>query len=264
LLSGEQSPRMGECRVIAIANQKGGAGKTTTTANLSAALSRRGYRVLVVDCDPQGSLTYALGVDPSDLELSLYDVILGDATAQNAVLNPVLDEPNLSLIGANLLLSGAERKLAGNISQYTKLRKHLEPLLPHYDFVLLDCPPALGLLTLNVLNFAGEVIIPTDVGVLTLLGVGQLLDTIEEVKGENPRLSRVYALSGRAKNTNLSKEVRDKLLKKFGNNLLKTVIRESVKVGEAQGQRVPITVYSPTNPAAQDYFDLVEELTNGA
>lgn len=264
LLSGEDRPRVEHCRVIAIANQKGGAGKTTTTANLAAALARRGYHVLAVDCDPQGSLTFALGVHPlKELSTGLYHVLIGEKTIQDVVLTPILDEPRLSLVGANVLLSGAERELYNDIGQYTKLRKALMPCLARYDFILMDCPPALGLLPLNALNAASELIIPVDVGPFTLLGVGQLLKTVGQVQEVNPNLSRVYALSNRVDHTVMAREVREELQTKFGDGLFKTVIRDRAKITEAQGQRLPVIVYSPNSEPAQDYFELVEELTDG-
>jgi chromosome partitioning protein len=265
LLLGDTRQPTDPCRVIAIANQKGGAGKTTTAANTAAALARRGYHVLAIDCDPQGSLTYALGVHPlKELTTGLYHVLIGEKTIQDVVLTPIMDEPRLSLVGANVLLSGAERELYNDIGQYTKLRKALAPCLALYDFILLDCPPALGLLPLNALNAAGELIIPVDVGPFTLLGVGQLLKTVEQVQEVNPKLTRVYALSNRVDHTVMAREVREQLQEKFGEGLLKTVIRDRAKITEAQGQRLPVIVYSPNSEPAQDYFELVKELTANA
>ena len=258
------TPPHKSCRVIALANQKGGVGKTSTCANLAAALSGAGERVLAVDCDPQGNLTQALGPDPDSLEITLYNVLVERQPLDAAILSPVLNQPNLSLIGANLELAAADHQLAGVVAREMRLRQVLEPYLTRYDYVLLDCPPALGLLTLNALTAAGEVIVPVDMGVFSLRGVAKLMDTISEVRGVNPGLRRVHALSNRADNTNLSSDVRAELERGFGDDLLVTSIRKSVRVGEAQAARSPITVYRPKDPAAQDYFALAEEVKNAA
>lgn len=251
------------CRVIAFANQKGGVGKTTTCANLAAALSRTA-RVLAVDCDPQGNLTQALGPNPDALEYTLYNVLVERLPLDKAILSPVLNEPNLSLVGANLELAAADHQLAGVVAREMRLRQVLEPYQDRYDYILLDCPPALGLLTLNALTAAGEVIVPVDMGVFSLRGVAKLMDTISEVRGVNPHLRRVHALSNRADNTNLSADVRTELKRGFGDDLLQTTIRRSVRVGEAQAARTPITLYRPKDPAAQDYVSLAEEVKSGA
>jgi chromosome partitioning protein len=255
---------VGGCRIIALANQKGGVGKTTTCANLAAALSRSGARVLAVDCDPQGNLTQALGPNPDALDVTLYNVLVERVPLDKAILSPILNEPNLSLVGANLELAAADHQLAGVVAREMRLRQVLDPVKDRYDYILLDCPPALGLLTLNALTAAAEVIVPVDMGVFSLRGVAKLMDTISEVRGVNPGLRRVHALSNRADNTNLSADVRAELKRGFGDDLLVTQVRRSVRVGEAQAARTPITLYRPKDPAAQDYLALAEEVRNGA
>jgi chromosome partitioning protein len=258
------APKVGVgCRVIALANQKGGVGKTTTCANLAAALSRSA-RVLAVDCDPQGNLTQALGPNPDSLDDTLYNVLVERLPLDKAILSPILNEPNLSLVGANLELAAADHQLAGVVAREMRLRQVLDPVRDRYDYILLDCPPALGLLTLNALTAASEVIVPVDMGVFSLRGVAKLMDTIAEVRGVNPGLRRVSALSNRADNTNLSADVRAELKRGFGDDLLVTQVRRSVRVGEAQAARTPITLYRPKDPAAQDYVALAEEVRNGA
>lgn len=251
------------CRVIALANQKGGVGKTSTCANLAAALASDSL-VLAVDCDPQGNLTQALGPNPDNLEITLYNVLVERTPLETAILNPILNQPNLSLVGANLELAAADHQLAGVVAREMRLRQVLEPYMDRYDYILIDCPPALGLLTLNALTAATEIVVPVDMGVFSLRGVAKLMDTISEVRGVNPHLRRVQALSNRADNTNLSVEVRAELQRGFGNDLLSTSIRRSVKVGEAQAARIPITVYRPRDPAAQDYLALAQEVRDGA
>lgn len=253
-------PEPKPCRVIAVANQKGGVGKTSTCANLAAALAGRGLRVLAVDCDPQGNLTQSFGPDPDSLEYSLYDVLVGQLPLNKAIQSPVLGYPTLALVGANLELSGANLALGGAISRETLLRDSLAPSLAEYDFVFIDCPPALGLLTLNALSAAHEIIVPVEMGVFSLRGVAKLLDTIAAVRRINPSLRRVRALSNRTDNTKLSGDVQDELRRSFGTELFQTTIRRSVKVGEAQASRAPITVYRPSDPAAKDYLALAAEV----
>lgn len=254
----------GICRVIAVANQKGGVGKTSTCANLATALSAGGARVLAVDCDPQGNLTQAFGPDPDSLDMSLYNVLIERQPLEKALLNPVLGLPGLSLVGANLELAAADLQLGNAVARESRLRQVLEPHLAFYDYVFIDCPPALGLLTLNALTAATEVIVPVEMGVFSLRGVSKLMDTISEVRSINPGLRRIRALSNRSDNTNLSLDVQAELKRSFGDDLFKTVIRRSVKVGEAQAAHLPITVYRPKDPAAKDYRDLAEEVKNAA
>jgi len=248
-------------RVIAVANQKGGVGKTTTTANLAAVLALKAS-VLVVDCDPQGNLTQSLGVNPDRLETTLFDVLAGTRSVADAVVTPITDLPNLVLLPSNLDLAGIELKLAGNVTRDHRLRRVLEPYREDTDFVLIDCPPALGLLTLNGLVAADEVLIPVDIGVFSLRGVAKLLETIAEVRTVNTSLGRVRALINRAERTNLTADMRAELLRAFGSELLETSIRKSVKVGEAQAEHMPLPLHRPEDPAALDYVALAKEIQN--
>ena len=236
------------CRVVAVANQKGGVGKTSTCANLAAALSSE-FRVLAMDCDPQGNLTQSLGPDPDSLEITLYNVLVERVPLTRAIQNPVLGHPNLSLVGANLELAAADHQLNGVVARELRLRQVLEPHLTEYDFVFIDCPPALGLLTINALSAATEVIVPVEMGVFSLRGVAKLLDTIGEVRQVNPALSRIRALGNRTDNTNLTTDVQAELQRSFGADLFNTSIRRSVRIGEAQAGRLPITVSPPQRPA---------------
>lgn len=247
------------CRVIAVANQKGGVGKTSTCANLAAALSDE-FRVLAVDCDPQGNLTQALGPNPDTLDISLYNLLVERTPIRRGILNPVLGHPGLSLIGANLELAGADPQLAGAVLRELRLRQTLEPVLPDYDFIILDCPPTLGLLTINALMAATEVIIPVEMGVFSLRGVAKLLDTVAEVRVANPSLHRINALANRTDNTNLTTDVQAELLNTFGGDLFRTTIRRSVKIGESQAARLPITITNPKDRAAIDYAALAKEV----
>ena len=262
LSSGSRLPTQ-PCRIIALANQKGGVGKTSTCANLAAALSTDAL-VLVIDCDPQGNLTQALGPNPDALEVTLYNVLVERYPLDGALQNPILNQPNLSLVGANLELAAADHQLAGVVAREMRLRQVLEPYMTRYDYILINCPPALGLLTLNALSAATEIVVPVDMGVFSLRGVAKLMDTISEVRAVNPGLRRVRALSNRSDNTNLSTDVQAELRRGFGDDLFQTSIRRSVRVGEAQAARCPITIFRPRDPAALDYLALAEEIRHGA
>ena len=254
----------GACRVIAVANQKGGVGKTSTCANLAAALSKNGYRVLAIDCDPQGNLTQALGPNPDTLEVTLYKVLIDRLPLERAILNPILDQPGLSLVGSNLDLAAVDRELADKVARELTLREAIEGSLGAFDFVFIDAPPSLGVLTLNALSAATEVIVPVEMGVFSLRGVDKLLDTIKEVRRINKGLTRIRPLCNRLENTNLSSEIRDELARSFGGELYRTTIRKSVRVAEAQAAHMPITVYRPNDPASKDYMALAEEVCDGA
>lgn len=253
---------VGDCRVISVANQKGGVGKTSTCANLAAALSEE-FRILAVDCDPQGNLTQALGSNPDKLEVTLYNVLVDRKPLQSVMISPVLGHPNLSLIPANLELAAVDPQLAGKVLSELRLRQALEPYLKDFDYIFLDCPPALGLLTLNALMAATEIIIPVEMGIFSLRGVSKLLDTISEVRAANTGLTRIRALANRSDNTNLTTDVQSELKEAFGADLFKTSIRRSVRVGEAQVARTPITIFKPSDKASLDYFALAEEVKHG-
>jgi len=251
------------CRVIAIANQKGGVGKTSIVANLATVLSKDAL-VLAIDCDPQGNLTQAFGFNPDKLNITLYNVLVDRLALEKAIINPLLKLKNLSLVGANLELAAVEPQLAGAVAREMRLRQVIEPYLPNYDYILIDCPPALGLLTLNALTSASEAIVPVDVGVFSLRGVAKLMDTIAEVRTVNPGLKHVRALSNRSDNTNLFSDVMAELKRAFGANMFKTTIRRSVKVGEAQADQSPLPLFRPKDPTTNDYKALAEEVRCGA
>jgi chromosome partitioning protein len=257
-------PPTGPCRVIAIANQKGGVGKTSTAANLAAALAESGVRILVIDADAQGNLTQALGLDPDTLSETLYSVLLQGKAIAEVALTPQETLPNLALVGANLDLSAAETELAGEVAREMRLKNALAPALDACDFILIDCPPSLSLLTVLSLAAATEVLVPVNASVFSLRGVSKLLQTIEKIRhAVNPGLLRVRALRNLVESTRLAGEVSDELERAFGTELLETRIRKAVAVGEAQAAKLPITLFRPSEGVSSDFRDLAQELLNG-
>ena len=255
----------GPCRIIAIANQKGGVGKTSTAANLAAALAQDGARVVAVDADPQGNLTQALGPDPDALERTLYNVLVQRVPVADVALTPIGDLPSLALVGANLDLSAAETELAGEVAREMRLKNALLPVQAACDFILIDCPPSLSLLTLLALTASTEVLIPVNASVFSLRGVSKLLQTVEKVRQSvNPGLARVRALRNLVEGTRLAQDVSDELEQAFGQELLATRIRKAVAIGEAQAARLPIALHRPGEGATRDYAELAKEIRYGA
>jgi chromosome partitioning protein len=245
-------------RVIALANQKGGVAKTTTTHSLGAALVELGQRVLVVDLDPQACLTYSAGLDPELLDTSLHDVVLGRATVAEATV----DVEGLHLLGANIDLAGAEIHLVSRTGREYVLKRALEPVIERYDVVLVDCPPSLGILTINGLTAADEVLIPLQCETLSHRGVGQLLETIGDVRSyTNPDLvvRGVVAtmFDGR---TRLAQEVVASVGEQYGLEVLGPPVPKSVKVAEAPGHGRSVLGHAPRSKAAEAYRALAAVL----
>jgi chromosome partitioning protein len=260
-------PTIGPTRIIAVANQKGGVGKTTTAANLAACLAED-CRVLAIDMDPQGNLTQALGADPDRLTQTVYNVLVDEHSITTVLQNPIPQFPNLSLIGANLDLSTADMQLSSRIARETILRDALAPHLTDYDYIIIDCPPALGTLTVNALAAATEVMVPVAMGVFALRGLSKLLGVITSARRVNTGLGATWALSSIAEHTNVAKEVISELNEGFvalspNNRVFKTRIRKSARIQEAQWKRMPIVLYAPNDPVAADYEALAKEIRNG-
>jgi len=246
--------------ILTVSNQKGGVGKTTTCVNLSAELGRLGYSVLAVDIDPQANCTSGLGISPEDFELSLYDVLLGEAEAKDAVI-PTRWE-GVSILPATIDLAGAEIELASVISRETRLRRHLRSL-NSFDVAIVDCPPSLGMLTINALVASDKLIIPIQCEYYALEGVGQLSKTIGLVRDS---LNSELEISGVLltmydSRTRLSNEVAEEVRRQFGSVAFSSVIPRNVRLSEAPSHAAPIGYYDPSSTGAQAYGDLAREVS---
>ena len=253
----------GPARVIAVCNQKGGVGKTTSTINLGAALAEYGRKVLLVDFDPQGGASVGVGISPYDLDLSVYNLLVD----RNVNIGQVVlktDIPNLDLVPANIDLSAAEVQLVGEVARESILTRALRPALSDYDVILIDCQPSLGLLTVNALTAAQGVIIPLECEFLALRGVALLKDTIDKVEERlNPDLQIDGILPTMFDSRTLhSREVVNRVYEAFGDTLLQTVIGRTVKFPDATVAAKPITAFAPNHPGATAYRQLARELVS--
>jgi len=251
-------------RVLAVANQKGGVGKTTTAVNLGAAMADLGYRVLVVDLDPQGNATTGLGLNTRDLQSSMYDVILHDTPLDDCI--EATSVRNLFVAPASLDLAGAEIELVPAFSREMKLKRALDEVHDDYDFVFIDCPPSLGLLTVNSLAAATEVLVPIQCEYYALEGLGQLLRNVTLVqKNLNPSLElSVIVLVMYDARTKLSDQVVQEVKAHFGDKVCRTIVPRTVRLSEAPSYGQPITAFDPTSRGAIAYRELAKEVSGGA
>lgn len=247
-------------KVIAFCNQKGGVGKTTTAINLAAYLAISGKKTLLIDIDPQGNATSGLGIDKHSINTSIYHLLIDDADPKTILIGTQIQ--NLSLFPSNLNLTGAEVELVGILGREHKLKKALASVLDDYDFILIDCPPSLGLLTINALSAANSVIIPIQCEYYALEGLSQLVNTINLVKENiNPALVVEGVLLTMADyRTNLTNEVINEVKKFFGDKVYKTVIPRNIRLAEAPGFGKPIALYDKNSIAAKKYEDFANEL----
>jgi chromosome partitioning protein len=251
-------------RVIAIASQKGGVGKTTTAINLGACIAQESRRVLIVDIDPQGNASSGLGINGNDQRLSTYETLIGQAELPAAVLPTAL--ANLDLLPSGQRLSGAEVELVGMMARETRLKTCLAPVRAEYDFILIDCPPSLGLLTVNALTAADSVFIPLQCEYLALEGLTQLIGAIRLVQDHlNPALRiEGVLLTMFDSRLNLSQQVADEARKFFAERVYKTVIPRNVRLSEAPSFGKPIVLYDPHSTGAESYRSLAREVVNHA
>ena len=251
----------GPARIAAVCNQKGGVGKTTTTINLGAALAEQGRRVLLVDFDPQGALSVGLGFQPHELEYTIYNLLMERGLrASDVVFKTNVD--GMDLLPSNIDLSGAEVQLVHEVGREFVLGRVLEPLIPDYDIVLIDCQPSLGLLTLNALACAASVIVPLECEYFALRGVALLMETIDKVSSRlNPRLGIDGVLATMYDSRTLhSREVLAGVVKGFGDKVFHTVINRTVRFPDATVAGEPITRFDPASTGASSYRELAREV----
>lgn len=247
-------------RIIAVANQKGGVGKTTTTINLSSCLAEKGKKVLVVDLDPQGNATSGLGIDKNSLENTIYEVLRNECSLEECIIQEQYE--NLSVLPANRNLAGAELELITQDNMQFMVKEKLDTIKEQYDFILIDCPPALGMLTVNSMTAADSVLVPIQCEFYALDGLSQLIYTIDLIKQSlNPELQIdgvVFTMYD--SRNNLSLQVVENVKENLNQNIYKTLIPRNVRLAEAPSYGMPINIYSSKSAGAQSYRSLAKEV----
>ena len=246
-------------KIISVANQKGGVGKTTTAVNLSTILAKKGKKGLLIDTDPQGNATSGLGIT-KELELSVYDILVADTEIDETIQQTAIK--NLDICPSNISLAGAEVQLVSMMSREQRLKTKLDVVKDRYDYILIDCPPSLGLVTLNAFTASDTVLIPVQCEYFALEGLGQLLNTVNLVK---KHLNKDLEIEGALltmydARTNLSNQVVKEVKKYFENKVYKTVIPRNVRLSEAPSYGMPISIYDPKSKGAKAYEKFTKEL----
>lgn len=249
-------------RTIAIANQKGGVGKTTTSINLSASLAAKGKKVLLIDTDPQGNTTSGFGIDKNELDNTIYELILGECSIQDCILKEVI--PNVSILPSNVNLAAAEIELIGVEKKEFILKNEVDWVKDQYDYVIIDCPPSLSMLTVNAMTTANTVLVPIQCEYYALEGLSQLIHTVNLVKERlNPELDMegvVFTMFD--SRTNLSNQVVDNVKNHLNQNVYNTIIPRNIRLAEAPSYGMPINMYDPRSAGAESYMLLADEVIN--
>ena len=249
-------------RIIAIANQKGGVGKTTTAINLSACLAEKGQKVLAIDMDPQGNMTSGLGLDKDSIEKNIYDLMIGESDVKEVLQKDALD--NLDVIPTSIDLSAAEIELIGVEDKEYIIKNAIEKIKDNYDYVIIDCPPSLNMLTFNAMTTADSVLVPIQCEYYALEGLSQLIHTVELVK---ERLNPVLEIEGVVftmydARTNLSLQVVENVKDNLQQNIYKTIIPRNIRLAEAPSYGMPINLYDSKSAGADSYMRLADEVMN--
>lgn len=249
-------------RIIAIANQKGGVGKTTTAINLSSCLAEKGKKVLSVDMDPQGNMTSGLGMEKGSVDKTIYDLIIGEARVEEVIIKDLIE--NLELIPTSIDLSAAEIELIDVENKEYILKNAIEKIKDEYDFVIIDCPPSLSMLTINAMTTADSVLVPIQCEYYALEGLSQLIHTVQLVKerlNSNLEIEGVVFTMYDAR-TNLSLQVVENVKDNLEQNIYKAIIPRNVRLAEAPSYGMPINLYDPKSAGAEKYRELAEEVIN--
>ena len=249
-------------RIIAVANQKGGVGKTTTAINLSSCLASLGKKVLAIDMDPQGNMTSGLGIDKNEVEYTVYELILGQVGIEKVICKDALE--NLDVLPTNINLSAAEIELIGVEEKEFIIRKEVDKIRENYDFIIIDCPPSLSMLTINAMTTANSVLVPIQCEYYALEGLSQLIHTIDLVKERlNPELKiEGVVFTMYDARTNLSLQVVENVKDNLQQTIYKTIIPRNIRLAEAPSHGLPINLYDPKSSGAESYMLLAEEVIN--